>query len=84
MTRPRLLLLDEPTEGIQPSIIKEIERVIRHLRGKSEMAILLVEQYFDFARGLADSYAVMERGSVVLAGNKEDMVESDVRRRLTV
>ena len=84
VTRPRLLLLDEPTEGIQPSIIKEIERVIRHLRGRAEMAILLVEQYFDFARGLADSYAVMERGSVVLAGNKEDMVESDVRRRLTV
>ena len=69
VTRPRLLLLDEPTEGIQPSIIKEIERVIRHLRSKSEMAILLVEQYFDFARGLADSYAVMERGSVVLAGD---------------
>ena len=84
VTRPRLLLLDEPTEGIQPSIIKEIERVIRHLRSKSEMAILLVEQYFDFARGLADSYAVMDRGSVVLAGDKENMVESDVRRRLTV
>jgi len=82
--RPQLLLLDEPTEGIQPSIIKEIERVIRHLRSKSEMAILLVEQYFDFARGLADSYAVMDRGSVVLAGDKENMVESDVRRRLTV
>ena len=82
--RPQLLLLDEPTEGIQPSIIKEIERVIRHLRSKSEMAILLVEQYFDFARGLADSYAVMDRGSVVLAGDKENMVESDVRRRLMV
>ena len=84
VTRPRLILLDEPTEGIQPSIIKEIERVVRHLRGKGEMAILLVEQYFDFARGLADTYTVMDRGSVVLAGNKEDMVESDVRRRLTV
>ena len=84
VTRPRLILLDEPTEGIQPSIIKEIERVIRHLRSKGEMAILLVEQYFDFARGLADSYTVMDRGSVVLAGDKEDMVESDVRRRLTV
>ena len=84
VTRPRLILLDEPTEGIQPSIIKEIERVIRHLRGKGEMAILLVEQYFDFARGLADTYTVMDRGSVVLAGDKEDMVESDVRRRLTV
>lgn len=84
VTRPRLLLLDEPTEGIQPSIIKDIERVIRHLRSTTEMAILLVEQYFDFARDLSDSYAVMDRGSVVLAGNKEDMVESDVRRRLTV
>ena len=84
VTRPRLLLLDEPTEGIQPSIIKDIERVIRHLRSTTEMAILLVEQYFDFARDLSDSYAVMVRGSVVLAGNKEDMVESDVRRRLTV
>ena len=84
VTRPHLLLLDEPTEGIQPSIIKEIERVIRHLRSTTEMAILLVEQYFDFARDLSDSYAVMDRGSVVLAGNKEDMVESDVRRRLTV
>ena len=84
VTRPRLLLLDEPTEGIQPSIIKEIERVIRHLRSTTAMAILLVEQYFDFARDLSDSYAVMDRGSVVLAGNKEDMVESDVRRRLTV
>ncbi len=84
VTRPRLILLDEPTEGIQPSIIKEIERVIRHLRGKGKMAILLVEQYFDFARGLADTYTVMDRGSVVLAGDKEDMVESDVRRRLTV
>ena len=84
VTRPRLLLLDEPTEGIQPSIIKDIERVIRHLRSTTEMAILLVEQYFDFARDLSDSYAVMDRGSVVLAGDKEVMVESDVRRRLTV
>ena len=84
VTRPQLLLLDEPTEGIQPSIIKDIDRVIRHLRSTSEMAILLVEQYFDFANELADSYAVMDRGSIVLAGDKEDMVESDVRRHLTV
>ena len=84
VTRPQLLLLDEPTEGIQPSIIKDIDRVIRHHRSTSEMAILLVEQYFDFANELADSYAVMDRGSIVLAGDKEDMVESDVRRHLTV
>lgn len=82
--RPRLLVLDEPTEGIQPSIIKDIERVIRQLVGRGNMAILLVEQYFDFARQLADSYAVMDRGEVVAAGANEDMVEEDVRRHLTV
>ena len=82
--KPRLLILDEPTEGIQPSIIKEIERAIRALAATGEMAILLVEQYFDFARQLADSYAVMERGEVVLAGKGAEMVESDVRRYLTV
>ena len=84
VTRPRLLVLDEPTEGIQPSIIKEIERVIRLLAGRGEIAILLVEQYFDFARALADDYAVMERGEVVLKGSRADMVEDDVRRYLTV
>src|SRR5262245_8076576 len=60
--KPRLLILDEPTEGIQPSIIKEIERAIRALAATGEMAILLVEQYYDFARSLADQYLVMERG----------------------
>ncbi|MBE0529900.1 MAG: urea ABC transporter ATP-binding subunit UrtE [Rhodospirillales bacterium] len=84
VTRPRLLVLDEPTEGIQPSIIKDIERVIRLLAGRGDMAILLVEQYFDFARGLADTFAVMDRGEVVLAGTGETMVEDDVRRYLTV
>jgi urea transport system ATP-binding protein len=84
VTRPRLLILDEPTEGIQPSIIKDIERVIRLLAKRGDMAIVLVEQYFDFARELADSYAVMERGEVVLAGRKADMEESAVRRYLTV
>ena len=84
VTRPRLLILDEPTEGIQPSIIKDIERVIRNLAARGDMAILLVEQYFEFARDLADAYVVMERGEVVLAGEKEDMVESAVRRYLTV
>jgi urea transport system ATP-binding protein len=84
VTRPRVLVLDEPTEGIQPSIIKDIGRAISYLRQQGKMAILLVEQYFDFARALADSYAVMERGEVVLAGKGAEMVESDVRRYLTV
>ncbi len=82
--RPRLLVLDEPTEGIQPSIIKDIERVIRHLAGKGEMAIVLVEQYFEFARDLADTFMVMDRGEVVMAGPRDEMVEADVRRYLTV
>jgi urea transport system ATP-binding protein len=82
--QPKVLVLDEPTEGIQPSIIKDIERVIGLLRDRGTMAIVLVEQYFDFARRLADKFAVMERGQVVLAGRREDMVESEVRRFLTV
>ena len=84
VTRPRLLVLDEPTEGIQPSIIKDIERVIRLLADRGDMAILLVEQYFEFARDLADAFAVMDRGEVVLAGTSDSMVEADVRRYLTV
>jgi urea transport system ATP-binding protein len=84
VTKPRLLVLDEPTEGIQPSIIKDIGRAITYLREQGKMAILLVEQYFDFARELADTFAVMERGEVVLAGEGASMVESDVRRYLTV
>ena len=84
VTRPRLLILDEPTEGIQPSIIQDIGRVIAYLRDRGEMAILLVEQYFEFAQELADSVAVMDRGEVVLAGAKEDLNEADVRRHLTV
>jgi urea transport system ATP-binding protein len=82
--RPRLIVLDEPTEGIQPSIIKDIGRAIETLRARGDMAILLVEQYFEFARDLADTYAVMDRGQVVLAGTRAEMVESDVRRRLSV
>jgi urea transport system ATP-binding protein len=84
VTRPRLLLLDEPTEGIQPSIIKEIERVIRALSERGDMAILLVEQYFEFARDLASCFYVMERGEVVLSGRREDMDERAVRSYLTV
>jgi urea transport system ATP-binding protein len=84
ITKPGLLMLDEPTEGIQPSIIKDIERVIRKLAERGDMAILLVEQYFEFARDLADDFAVMERGELVLKGRSEDMVETEVRRYLTV
>ncbi len=82
--QPRLLVLDEPTEGIQPSIIKDIKRIIALLRDRGDMAIILVEQYFEFARDLADSYIVMDRGEVVLSGQRSDMVEQDVRRYLTV
>ena len=82
--KPRLIVLDEPTEGIQPSIIKDIGRVISLLRSRGEMAILLVEQYFDFARELAQTIAVMDRGDIVLSGRREDLDEADVRRRLSV
>ena len=82
--QPRLLILDEPTEGIQPSIIKEIERAIRTLAATGEMAILLVEQYYDFARSLADQYFVMERGEIVARGRGSEMDADGVRRLLTV
>ena len=82
--RPRLLILDEPTEGIQPSIIKDIGRAIEYLRGKGQMAILLVEQYFDFARQLADRFAVMERGAIVMAGDRSALLGDDVRQRLAL
>lgn len=84
VTKPRLLVLDEPTEGIQPSIIKDIGRVIALLRARADMAILLVEQYFDFARDLAQTIAVMDRGDIVLAGRREELAEADVRRLLSV
>jgi urea transport system ATP-binding protein len=77
--KPRLLILDEPTEGIQPSIIKEIERVIRALAATGEMAILLVEQYYDFARSLADQYLVMERGEIVARGAGTDMDRDGIK-----
>ncbi|WP_029059353.1 urea ABC transporter ATP-binding subunit UrtE [Stappia stellulata] len=82
--RPRLLILDEPTEGIQPSIIKDIGRAIAFLRESGDMAIVLVEQYFEFARDLADNFAVMDRGEVVLAGARADLDETEVRAHLTV
>ena len=82
--KARLLALDEPTEGIQPSIIKDIGRVLELLRGQGQMAILLVEQYLDFARGLADRLAIMDRGQVVLAGRPDELDDGDVPRYLTV
>jgi len=84
LTKPKLLILDEPTEGIQPSIIRDIGRAIEYLRQKGNLAILIVEQYFEWARDLADDYVVMDRGAVVLAGERKDMVESEVRKRLAV
>lgn len=84
VTRPELLILDEPTEGIQPSIIKDIERVLDYLRDKGEMAILLVEQYFDFARELADRFVVMDRGEIVLAGTMDAIPEDEIKAHLTV
>jgi urea transport system ATP-binding protein len=82
--RPQLLILDEPTEGIQPSIIKDIGRVIEQLAARGDMAILLVEQYFEFARDLASAYVVMQRGEVVLSGRGNEMDETAVRTYLTV
>ena len=82
--RPKLLVLDEPTEGIQPSIIKDIGRAIRFLRDTMGMTILLVEQYLDFARELADKVAIMDRGEVVYTGGAEGLDDPNVRRHLTI
>ena len=82
--RPKLLLLDEPTEGIQPSVIKDIGRAITFLRQRGDMAILLVEQYLEFAHELADDFAVMDRGEIVMAGTRETFDQDAVRRHMTV
>jgi urea transport system ATP-binding protein len=81
---PKLLILDEPTEGIQPSIIKDIESAIRGLAQTGEMSILLIEQYYDFAQSLADSYLVMERGEIIARGTGADMAQNRVRELLAV
>ena len=81
---PRLLILDEPTEGIQPSIIKDIGRVIRMLAGRGDMAILLCEQYYDFAEELADHYLVMERGEVIAAGPGSEMQQKEIRKLVAI
>jgi urea transport system ATP-binding protein len=82
--RPRLLLLDEPTEGIQPSIIKDIGRAISYLRGLGDMAIVLVEQYLDFAQELGDYFAVMDRGQVVYSSTRAEMDEAALKRALAI
>jgi urea transport system ATP-binding protein len=84
VTRPRILVLDEPTEGIQPSIIKDIGRAIRYLRDSTGMAILLVEQYLDFCRELADHVYIMDRGEIVHEGAAETLDTDEARRHLTV
>ncbi len=81
---PQLLILDEPTEGIQPSIIKDIERAIRSLAEEGTMAILLVEQYYDFAHSLADQYLLMERGEFIKRGSGADMEKDGIRELLAV
>lgn len=84
ITRPKLLLLDEPTEGIQPNIIQQIGKVIEYLRDQGEMAIVLVEQYFDFAYELADRFVALERGRVVLDGARDEISRDDIYRKVTV
>ena len=83
-TRPKLLVLDEPTEGIQPSIIKDIGRAITYLRDRGDMAIVLVEQYFEFARDLADRFIVLERGDVVASGGKAELEGDEIRSRMAI
>ncbi len=82
VTRPKLLVLDEPTEGIQPSIIKDIGRAITYLRDRGDMAIVLVEQYFEFAKELADRFIVLDRGEIVASGDQKALEGDDVRQRL--
>lgn len=84
ITKPRLLLLDEPTEGIQPNIIQQIGEVIRHLRSQGNMAIVLVEQYFDFAYDLADRFVVLRRGEILMQGDKSELSRDDVLRGVSV
>jgi urea transport system ATP-binding protein len=82
--RPRLLLLDEPTEGIQPSIIKDIGRAIAYLRNLGKIAVVLVEQYLDFARELGDHFAVMDRGAIIYSCSRDDMDEAALRRAMAI
>src|SRR5438309_1541566 len=83
-SRPKLLMLDEPTEGIQPSLILEIEEAIRRIKNEMGLAVLLVEQYLDFAERLADAYVIMAKGTVVAAGATRDLHADQVKQHLTV
>ncbi|WP_028031411.1 urea ABC transporter ATP-binding subunit UrtE [Gemmobacter nectariphilus] len=82
--KPRVLLMDEPTEGIQPNIIQQIGRVIDYLKARGDMAIILVEQYFDFAYALADRFYVLKRGAVALEGTKQDLAKETLRATVSV
>jgi urea transport system ATP-binding protein len=82
--RPKLLLLDEPTEGIQPSIIKDIGRAISYLRNLGQIAIVLVEQYLDFAQELGDHFAVMDRGTIVYSASRAEVNEAALKRALAI
>ena len=84
LMRPKVLLLDEPTEGIQPNIIQQIGRVIEHLKARGSLAIVLVEQYFDFAWGLADRLYIFDRGQVTLSGAKADLSRESVHRQMSI
>ncbi len=84
VTKPKLLLLDEPTEGIQPNIIQQIGRVIQHLRDQADMAIVLVEQYFSFAYDLGDAFVVLERGATLTSGRKADFEEDELKSMVSV
>ena len=84
LTKPRLLVLDEPTEGIQPNIIQQIGRVIRYLRDRGDMAIILVEQYFDFAHDLGDRFYVLKRGAVAMEGDKTTLTREALRQVVSV
>ena len=84
LTNPKLLILDEPTEGIQPNVIDQIGDTIRLLRKEGSMSILLVEQYLDFAKELADRFCIMDRGTIVSSGNIEELSESIIQRHLVM
>ncbi|SDI34280.1 urea ABC transporter ATP-binding subunit UrtE [Aliiruegeria lutimaris] len=84
LTKPKLLLLDEPTEGIQPNIIQQIGRVIEYLRDRGDMAIVLVEQYFEFAYGVADRFVVLKRGEISMKGSKSELAKEDLKGAVSV
>ncbi|NDR59141.1 urea ABC transporter ATP-binding subunit UrtE [Aliiruegeria sabulilitoris] len=84
LTKPKLLLLDEPTEGIQPNIIQQIGRVIEYLRDRGDMAIVLVEQYFEFAYGVADRFVVLKRGEISMKGAKSELAKEDLKGAVSV